>query len=263
MKKVLYFIITILMLSAANVYAAGSINVSTGSINMQPGGSKTFTITAVNAAGRVDISSSNSSVVTVSSSSEWVENGSVTITAKAKGEGSAQIIIKLTDVATFDGEVLTGNKVINVTSKKVEADKTDATLSSITIDGFDLNFSKNELSYSIDVPNNVTSLKVSAKTSSSAASLSVNGGDKLELGTNKITITVTAGNGTKKEYVINVNRKDDVPEAEMSNLKEVIKNTTKDTVALKITDDTKITNEIISILKDSKKNIIINKYIVF
>jgi len=260
MKKILNIILIIITFTAINVSAAGSVTVSPGNMNLQPGGSKTLTITAVNAAGRIDISSSNTKVATVSLASQWIENGSINVTVKAVGEGTAQIIVKLTDVATFDGDVLTGNKIINVTSKKAVADQTDAFLSNITIEGYEIDFSKNKLDYSIDVPNNVTSLKISAKTSSSAASLVISGGDKLELGNNKVTIIVTAGNGTKKEYIINVNRKDDIPEATLNNLKEVINNTTKDTIAIKLTDDTIITNEIISIIKNNNKNVVINKY---
>ena len=253
MKKIFYILFIMIMMSAAKVYAAGGITVSPGSINLQPGSSKTITITATNAAGRVDISSSNPSVVTVSKKSSWVENGKVTVTIKAVGEGNAKINVKLTDVATFDGKVLTGTKTVTVVSKKKEADKTDATLSKLIVKDYEIGFDKSKLVYSFDVPNNVTSLSISATPSSSAAKASIGKSDNLKL-------VVTAGNGTTKEYVLKVNRRDDIPEATFDNINEVIKTTTKDTIAIKVTDDTIITKDVINIVKNNNKNLIINKY---
>ena len=201
MKKILKLLLFIMIFASARVYAAGSVKVSPGSISLQPGGSKNITITASNAAGRVDISSSDTSVATVSTTSQWVENGSVTVKVKAVGEGTAQIIVKLTDVASFDGKVLTGNKTVNVTSKKAVADQTDATLKDISIEGYKIDFDKKKLNYMLEVPNNVTSLKIKATTSSSAAKVSIGKADDLKLGENTIKIVATAGNGTTKEYV--------------------------------------------------------------
>lgn len=260
MKRIFNILLIIMMLSVVKVQAAGSVTVSTGSVNLQPGGSKTITITASNAAGRIDISSSDTSVATVSKSSEWIENGSIKVTIKAVSEGIAKINVKLTDVATFDGKVLSGTKTVTVTSKKAVADKTDATLNKLSVENYKIEFNKNTLNYTLEVPNNVTSLKINANPSSSAAKVSIGKADELKLGENTIKIVVTAGNGTKKEYTLKVIRKDDIPEATLTDLETVIKNTTKDTIALKLTKETKITNEVINILKNSNKNAILNKY---
>lgn len=86
------------------VNAAGGISVSTKNISMEPNSTKTFTISATNAAGRVEITSSDSNVATVSSTSEFLDNNSVNITVSSKSAGTATIKVTATDVATYDME---------------------------------------------------------------------------------------------------------------------------------------------------------------
>lgn len=118
MRRLKYLIITFLMvfcLFPICALAAGSISVSTSNLNITKGGSATFSITANNAAGRVDISSSNSSVASVSSSSLFLDMQSGTITVKANQAGNATIRVYATDVTTYDDEDLTGRTyTINV-----------------------------------------------------------------------------------------------------------------------------------------------------
>lgn len=86
------------------VNASGGISVSTKNISMEPNSTKTFTISATNAAGRVEITSSDSNVATVSSTSEFLDNNSVSITVSSKSAGTATIKVTATDVATYDME---------------------------------------------------------------------------------------------------------------------------------------------------------------
>ena len=68
MRKVKILIINLLfmlLVSPLVVQAAGSINVSTRNININVGKSSSFTVSANNAAGRVDISTSNSGVASI------------------------------------------------------------------------------------------------------------------------------------------------------------------------------------------------------
>ncbi len=96
------------LLPASSVYAAGSLGVSTGSLSLTTGGSASFTVSANNAAGRVDISSSNTGVARVSVGSSFLDNSSVTVTVTAAAAGSAVITIRATDMTTYDDENLTG-----------------------------------------------------------------------------------------------------------------------------------------------------------
>lgn len=102
-KKLSLFMILALICPMV-VNAAGGISVSTKNISMEPNSTKTFTISATNAAGRVEITSSDSNVATVSSTSEFLDNNSVSITVSSKSAGTATIKVTATDVATYDME---------------------------------------------------------------------------------------------------------------------------------------------------------------
>ena len=88
-------ILVILMIFAlsifSNVKAAGSFSVSAGT-SMTKGQTSTLTITTTNATGKFTISSSNSSVVSVSTSSVFVD-GSEKVTLTAVNAGKATITV--------------------------------------------------------------------------------------------------------------------------------------------------------------------------
>ncbi|HIU40270.1 MAG TPA: cadherin-like beta sandwich domain-containing protein [Candidatus Aphodocola excrementigallinarum] len=129
MRRIKYLIITFLMvfcLFPICALATGSISVSTTNLNITKGGTATFSITANNAAGRIDISSSNSSVASVSSSSLFLDMQSGTITVKANQVGNTTIRVYATDVTTYDDEDLTGRTyTINVNVTEPVSDNND------------------------------------------------------------------------------------------------------------------------------------------
>jgi uncharacterized protein YgiM (DUF1202 family) len=100
----------------AQVFAAGSFSLSKSSSSITEGKKDSFTINGSNATGRVDITSSNTSVATVSSSSQWLENNSTTVTITAKKAGTAKITVSGT-IADKDGNEATVTKTISVTVK--------------------------------------------------------------------------------------------------------------------------------------------------
>lgn len=85
----------------------------------------------------------------------------------------------------------------------------DATLSKLNVGGYTLSpaFNKNKFSYSITVPSNVGNLTVQAIASSSKAKVTISGNSNLKPGMNYITVTVTAENGDKNTYTVNVTKK--------------------------------------------------------
>ena len=91
-------------------FATGNMSVSTNSLNIGIGQTGTFTITATNAAGRVDVESNNTSVATVSTDKVFLdsglENNAATITVTGVGAGNATITVTVTDATTFDEEDL-------------------------------------------------------------------------------------------------------------------------------------------------------------
>lgn len=82
-------------------------------------------------------------------------------------------------------------------------------LDSIRVDGYSLTptFSKFTQEYDLVVPNNVDNIKVSASAIDSQASISGTGKKNLNVGNNKIEIVVTAKNGDRRTYTLNVVRK--------------------------------------------------------
>ena len=124
MKKIKYLLLALALLLVLpfKVYAAGGISLSTTSLTIEKGKSATFKVTANNAAGRIDISSSNAGIASVNKSSVFLDKDSVTVTVTAKEVGSTTINVVLTDVSTFDEEEKTGTLTvsINVTEPKKE-----------------------------------------------------------------------------------------------------------------------------------------------
>lgn len=83
----------------------------------------------------------------------------------------------------------------------------DATLSDLGIKPNDFKgFKSVTTSYKTTVPEDVEEVEVYAKTTSSKATLTGTGKKKLEKGTNTAEVTVTAENGTKKTYTIEITR---------------------------------------------------------
>lgn len=117
-NKICWILLTcifiILMLPLVSHAAQGNFSISKSSVTLTAGNTTTFTITATNCEGQFTISSSNSSVVEVSSSSVWV-TGSQTITLTAKKAGTATVTIEATDVGDTSENEVTGSEEIAVT----------------------------------------------------------------------------------------------------------------------------------------------------
>jgi hypothetical protein len=80
-------------------------------------------------------------------------------------------------------------------------------LSSLTIEGYEFKFDGNKTSgYSIEVPESVSSVNITAKPVSSKAKVEGAGKVDLNAGTNNIKIVVTAENGNKKTYNLEIVR---------------------------------------------------------
>ena len=83
----------------------------------------------------------------------------------------------------------------------------DATLKALSCSNASINFTGNS-EYRVTVPYEVSSLKLSATPNHSGAKVSVSG-NKLGVGSNTVTITVTAENGATKRYYIYATREQD------------------------------------------------------
>lgn len=136
---------------------------------------------------------------------------------KAIKSGKANIrvtggsMVSWNDVDTLFTPSISNETVTIKTQKEIEASYSkDNNLRSLTIDGYELSptFSKDITEYSIEVPDDVKTINVSAKVNDGTARVNGTGEIDVNEGTNKVNIIVTAQNGATKTYSINVIVKD-------------------------------------------------------
>lgn len=248
MKKIIGFILLVvgLLIFPKNVFASGGITISPTSLTIEEGSSKTFTITATNTIGDVNsISSSNSSVASVSAGSWGTgmigpgETRSTTITVTGNSEGTATITLNL-NAATFDEESITGQRTVSVTvtkkqtqpepqepttvvvkpsnnnnnnnnnktETKTETKSSNKKVKEISIEGYKLN-KVDDNNYTLSVENEVDKIKVKVVAEDTKATISGDGEKELEVGENKIEITITAEDGSTNKITIKVTRKEE------------------------------------------------------
>lgn len=101
----------------------------------------------------------------------------------------------------------------NDNPKKEEIVKTKSSnnnLSSLTIKGLEFEFKKDVLEYEINVDNDVERIEIAAESEDKKAKILLEPSYDLEVGNNKIIINIQAEDGSKKDYVLNINRKEKV-----------------------------------------------------
>lgn len=229
MKKIYKYLCVALfsfVLLIDGVFAAG-YSVTVTSNNVTVGNSVTLNIKCSDVAGKFNITSSNSSVVSVSSSSEWIDNATKSITLKTSKVGSAVITVTPVDVTSYSGDTITGAKTIKITVKAktttssggnsntttTKPKSSNSFLSSLTVDGYDLDseFDKETLEYSVTVREGTEKIKINAQLADSSAKVSGIGEVAVTEGLNTFNIVVTAENGSKRTYVLKVNVKEYEP----------------------------------------------------
>ena len=96
-------------------------------------------------------------------------------------------------------------------------------LSALSITGYTISpaFNKNTTSYSLTVPNDVSSVTVNATKESVKATLTGTGNKSLSVGANNISVVVTAENGDKRTYTITVTRQSAIQKSSDNSLKDL------------------------------------------
>ena len=223
MKKISIFLLT-LVLFTTRVYAYG-YDLSVTSNTVTAGNSISLNIRVSDAAGKFTITSSNPGVVSVSSSSAWVDNTTQSITLKAIKAGSATISVTASDVTSYSGENVGGSKSVTITVRGAQQNSgggnntyvapksSNNFLSSLTVDNFKINelFDKESLEYTLTVPSDTEKIKINAQLADSTASVTGTGEKALETGINNLEIIVTAANGSKRTYKLTVTKEEEKP----------------------------------------------------
>lgn len=268
MKKFLFrvlLVISILILPS-RVYAAGSVTVSRSSISMNVGTSTTFNIVASNAVGSINVVSSNPSVATVSIGSTWIENQTITVTVTGKSVGSATISVQLTDVATFDEEVLSGTRTINVSvnqpapsqpsqpsqpakpSQPADTRSNNTNLKSVQVNGREV--SKKDGQYVLEVSNYINTVDIKAVCEDGKAKVTGTGKKDIINGNNSYDLVVTAENGRTTTHKLVVVRKE---YNLLSDLDDILKQGIDADIV--ISKEDKLTNSDLDKIKNNKNKI--------
>ncbi len=125
-------------------------------------------------------------------------DGNFTLT----GDSSTATVTVTAEDGTPKVYTITINKQAPEVPKDGDNSLKDLTVGGTTITGFD----KDKTSYSMEVGEDVTSINVAGIANSSKASVTVSGASNLKAGVNPVTVTVTAENGSKRVYTINVTK---------------------------------------------------------
>ena len=79
-------------------------------------------------------------------------------------------------------------------------------LSSLNVQGYDIGFNSGQLTYSIQVPNSVTALNITATPMIATTKVTITGQKDFAIGQNRVNILLEGANGNTNRYVIYVNR---------------------------------------------------------
>ena len=229
--------------------SAGDVSIVTNNRNPSVGSNVVVTVKAPNVAGNFSVTSSNQSVLSGGSSNSWIE-GSVTYTFVAKAAGTATITVKPIDAADYDGNVFSAVKSVTITvgnkttSSSTKKDlSSDNYLSSLSIDGVDLEpaFNKNTTSYNVNLEAGVTKINVKATPNDKSAKVTGIGEIEVSEGNNNIEVVVTAENGSTKTYTITANVKEYDPiNVKVENSKYTVVRNIKNVTAPNGYEETKI-----------------------
>lgn len=110
----------------------------------------------------------------------------------------------------------------NISNNQQTTKSSNNNLKSLQLDteGISPAFNKNKTQYYITIPENISNINVTATSEDSKASVQVLGNTNIQVGNSQIKIIVTAENGNKKEYVINVTKTNN-PELVNANLENL------------------------------------------
>ena len=243
MKKILLFITIVLssIMFLSHMLAA-SMNVSASPTTATVSDRVTISVSLNGIEGKFRISSSDTSVLDGGMQTDWIESGFVSANFTAKKAGSATITVTPISATTMEPgneQDYTTSKSITVrvvepsrgnnsnnngssSSKKnkqsydygddtIDINKeysSDNYLSSLKVEGYELDFDKEKTEYTLDVDEDVTSVNITATPSDDNANIIGTGSIKLTDGVNNIKITVIAENGNERVYSITINVKD-------------------------------------------------------
>lgn len=211
MKKIVLYLSIIIMCFSFNTFVKAYSFTINGNSTVTVGKNISITVTASGLTGRTVISSSNSSVLS-GGCDDWIENDKYTCVFTASSAGTATIQATILNPSDDDGNDLSDiTRSINITvSKKstptqIDVNKTyskNNNLKSLSVEGYDLDFDKDTLEYTIELEPGTEKVTINAIKEDSSANIKGIGEVNVSEGINTFEIVVTAENGNEKVYVI-------------------------------------------------------------
>ena len=148
-----------------------------------------------------------------------------TFVFKAKKSGTTQITVSNAKLNNNSERmnVMVNPKSITIDGGSTSVKNSDATLKSLSVDGYILSpsFSANNTSYSIKVPSNVSSINLSAISNSDKAKIEGIGNVSLTGNVTNVVVKVTAEDGTVKSYNIKIEREGSTVKSSDATLKSL------------------------------------------
>ncbi len=153
----------------------------------------------------------------------YVSNGntkttSVTCYFNAKASGTGTFTLRNADIVAWDeskmGVSNSSKSVKVITQAELEASYSkNNNLSSLSITGNNItpSFNKDTLEYNLEVENDIRKITINATKEDNKSSITGTGEKDLTEGLNKFAIVVTAQNGSKKTYTVNITVKELTP----------------------------------------------------
>ena len=227
--------VKLILLSIIALFIAVDVQAASGSISVSPSTKlavvgSTFTVTVKVSCSEalgswqygltydsayISLQSGDTSVASYGDGSTKVKTYTYKFKAIKSGSASIRVtgasMVSWNDVNTLFTPSISNTSVTVKTQKEIEASYSkDNNLKSLSVEGYEITpvFSKDVTEYSVEVPDDVLSIKVNAKVNDANASVRGTGSIDVSEGSNKIDVIVTAQNGGTKTYSITVIVKD-------------------------------------------------------
>lgn len=221
MKKIKYLIFAMILFMPQVVLAAPNATISTNANSIEKGKTVTATVTLSDtAAWNIKITGSGAASCSTKQADVTSDGKSTTrkfsLSCTSTAEGTINFSVT-GDITSGTGQTkdISLTKQVTVTKPKSSVN----TLNDLKVDGVTVSgFSSSKTSYTLK-DNSGNSISISAIVTDDKSSVSGTGSRTLKYGKNTFTVTVTAENGSKRNYTITVNKPD--PRSKNNNLKSL------------------------------------------
>ena len=195
---------------------AAVLTIAFSKSNVVVGETVNVTVNGNGITGKISLSVSGNAIL--SENIVRVNNSSATVKAKITGEGNIKITATPVDASDSTTAVAFTNPTAGIikattandsnnSSKDSQKKSSDANLINLGITPNDFTgFKSGTTNYNVTVPNDIDTIEVYAKAQDAKAIVSGTGNKNLKEGENNLSVVVTAEDGTKKTYTINVTR---------------------------------------------------------